>query len=86
QSDIAMRTVGMGSIFNMVFAEKEVTNYRDLLEIDLAARREIDYNILTQGVYVKPLNRYSLSVVHTQKDLDDTLTAHEQAIRMYKRR
>ncbi len=83
---IPMRTVGMGSIFNMVFTENDIRNYRDLFDVDLAVRKEIDYNILIRGVYVKPLNRYSLSIAHSRQDIDDTLTAHEDAIRAYKRR
>ena len=56
------------SIFNVVITEKdEVKNYRDLQQSDFALRKEIDYHLLAEGIYTKPLNRYSLSTVHGEK-------------------
>lgn len=81
---IPMRTVGMGSIFNIVFTDKEIKDYRDLKKANTKLREKIDYELLQLGVYTKPLNRYSLSIVHTEKDIYDTVEAHEKAIKLLK--
>lgn len=81
---IPMITVGMGSIFNIVFTDKEIKDYRDLKRANTKLREKIDYELLQLGVYTKPLNRYSLSIVHTEKDIYDTVEAHEKAIKLLK--
>lgn len=78
---IPMQTLGMGSIFNIVLSEKPISNYRDLQQVDMSLRKKIDYELLRQGVYTKPLNRYSMSTAHTEDDLLMTLAAHEEAIK-----
>ncbi len=78
---IQVQTIGMGSIFNIVITEKEtVRNYRDLQESNFSLRKEIDYHLLTQGVYTKPLNRYSLSTVHGEKEIERTLEAYKKTL------
>jgi glutamate-1-semialdehyde 2,1-aminomutase len=78
---IQAQTIGMGSIFNIVITEKEtVRNYRDLQESNFSLRKEIDYHLLTQGVYTKPLNRYSLSTVHGEKEIERTLEAYKKTL------
>lgn len=83
---IPMQTVGMGSIFSLVISEKPIRNYRDLAASDTALRQKLDYELLRLGVYTKPLNRYSMSVVHSREDLNRTLEAHEEAVRRVMRR
>ncbi|KHE73009.1 aspartate aminotransferase family protein [Halobacillus sp. BBL2006] len=78
---IPMQTVGKGSIFNIILAEGEIKNYRDMAKADTSLRKMIDYKLLELGIYTKPLNRYSLSTAHTEKDITRTVEAHEQAIR-----
>ena len=78
---IQAQTIGMGSIFNIVITEKEtVRNYRDLQESNFSLRKEIDYHLLTQGVYTKPLNRYSLSTVHGEREIERTLEAYKKTL------
>jgi glutamate-1-semialdehyde 2,1-aminomutase len=79
---IPMKTVGLGSIFNIVLTEEDVKNYRDLTKTNIKLREKIDYELLSLGVYTKPGNRYSMSVVHTQEDIARTIEAHEKAIRI----
>lgn len=85
EQGIPMRTVGMGSIFNIVFTDKEVKNYRDLKKANTDLREKMDYELLQLGVYTKPLNRYSVSIVHTEKDIHATVEAHEKAIKLLKK-
>jgi len=78
---IDMQTIGMGSIFNLVFTKEPVHNYRDMWKANTDLRKEIDTELLNLGVYLKPLNRYSMSIAHTLEDIDKTVKAHEKAIK-----
>ncbi|WP_188207717.1 aspartate aminotransferase family protein [Alkalibacillus aidingensis] len=80
QYSIPMQTVGMGSIFNLVFTDQPIKNYRDLTQADTELRKQIDYELLELGIYTKPMNRYSMSVAHSDEDIQKTIDAHEQAI------
>ncbi len=77
---IDMKTFGMGTIFNIVFTDRDVKSYRDMWEINTAFREAIDIELLKIGVYIKPLNRYSLSIAHTEEDTEQTIRFHEQAL------
>lgn len=81
---IPMQTVGKGSIFNIVLTDKEIKNYHDMRTSDINLRNSIDHELLKLGIYIKPLNRYSLSVAHSEKDINDTIDAHEKAIKIVK--
>lgn len=78
--NIAMKTIGMGSIFNIVFSNEPVKNYRDMWQTNTDFRQAIDTELLNLGVYLKPLNRYSMSTTHSEEDIHKTVDAHEQAI------
>jgi len=47
---------------------------------DTAFRQAIDLELLNLGVYLKPLNRYSMSIAHTIDDIEKTVQAHEKAL------
>ncbi|MFS0822081.1 aspartate aminotransferase family protein [Bacillus sp. 1P02SD] len=81
---IPMQTVGMGSIFNIVHANHPIRNYRDLIKADMDFRKKLDNELLKLGIYTKPLNRYSMSIVHSEEDLNETISKHEKAIRKVK--
>ncbi|MED3790317.1 aspartate aminotransferase family protein [Peribacillus frigoritolerans] len=80
KNGLNMQTVGIGSIFNIILAEGPIKNYRDISRANTELRKEIDYELLKLGIYTKPLNRYSLSVVHTDEDILRTVEAHDEAI------
>lgn len=77
---IDMQTIGSGSIFNIIFTKEPIRNYRDMWKADTSLREEIDMELLNLGVYLKPLNRYSMSIAHTLEDIDWTVKAHEKAL------
>lgn len=82
--DIPMQTLGMGSIFNIILSKKVIKNYRDMYDVNSELRKKIDYELLEQGVYTKPLNRYSMSTAHTEEDILLTVAAHDEAIKRVK--
>jgi glutamate-1-semialdehyde 2,1-aminomutase len=82
QYNIPMQTLGEGSIFNIILSENKIKNYRDMINTNSGLRKEIDYELLKLGIYTKPLNRYSMSVVHNYDDINKTVDAHKKAIKM----
>ncbi|WP_342566703.1 aspartate aminotransferase family protein [Psychrobacillus sp. FSL K6-4046] len=79
--NITMKTIGLGTIFNIVFTDKEILNYRDMQESDFVMREKIDRRLLELGIYIKPLTRYSMSTEHTQEDLEKTVSLHEKVLK-----
>lgn len=77
---IDMQTIGMGSIFNIIFTNEPVKNYRAMWKANTAFREAIDIELLNLGIYLKPLNRYSMSTAHTLEDIEKTVHAHEKAL------
>lgn len=77
---IEMQTIGVGSIFNILFTKEPIKNYRDMWKANVALREAIDIELLNLGVYLKPLNRYSMSTAHTMEDVKMTVEAHEKAL------
>lgn len=75
------QTVGVGSIFNLVFTEQPVKQVQDVINSDLVLREKLDGHLINRGIFVKPLNRFSMSVAHNQSIIDDTLERFEQAIK-----
>lgn len=80
-----MQTVGMGSIFNIMLTKEPIQNYRDTIKANAKIRKEIDQKLLRLGIYTKPLNRYSMSVVHTGEDIARTVEAHETVLKQLRR-
>ncbi|MFC4557914.1 aspartate aminotransferase family protein [Virgibacillus kekensis] len=77
---IPMQTVGLGSVFNMVLSENEISNYRDYQESDFDTRRKIDKHLLDEGIYSKPMNRYSMSISHRDKEIEKTIAAFKNVL------
>jgi glutamate-1-semialdehyde 2,1-aminomutase len=78
---IPAQTIGIGSIFSLVITEKEkILNYREYQQANFSMRKEIDFRLLNKGIYTKPLNRYSLSTVHGEKEVNHTLEAYDQVL------
>lgn len=81
EKGIPMKAIGLGSIFNIVITEKDILNYRDLQEADIDFRKKLDYELLLEGIYTKPLNRYNLSTAHGQQEVDMTLDAYGRVLK-----
>ena len=77
---ITARTVGVGTIFNLVLSDENVDQVQDVLRSDLNLRRKLDYALLEQGIYLKPLNRFSLSTAHTPDVITETLERFEGGV------
>jgi len=72
ERDIPHQMAGEGGMFNVYFTSKPVTNYRDVRSSDLRLRRFLDLELITNGVHLKPENRYCLSLAHSDEDVSVT--------------
>lgn len=70
-----VQTVGVGAVFNLLFTDRAVTNYRSRLAANRDLRLALDFLLMDAGVFSIPLNRFSLSTVHS----DEVLTRTEEA-------
>ncbi|UCZ52024.1 aspartate aminotransferase family protein [Bacillus shivajii] len=87
KTGVPLKAVGVGSIFSVVCTqESKIRHYRDLQRTDLNLRKEIDFELLQEGIYTKPLNRYSVSTAHGQKEIDKTVDAYEKVLKQRMRR
>ncbi|PTX64813.1 glutamate-1-semialdehyde 2,1-aminomutase [Melghirimyces profundicolus] len=79
------QSVGTGTIFNLVFGDHPVREAQDVLRSDLTMRRRLDHLLLEQGIYIKPLNRFSLSTAHVDAEVNETLTRFEAGVKQLRR-
>jgi glutamate-1-semialdehyde 2,1-aminomutase len=74
------RVLGEGAMFNIYITDWEVRNYRDVKKSDLTFRRNLDIELITRGVYLKPENRYCLSTAHSEDDIKLTAKVFEESL------
>ena len=72
ERDIPHQMAGEGGMFNVYLTSKPVRNYRDVKNSDLKLRRFLDLELIINGVYLKPENRYCLSLAHSDDDISLT--------------
>lgn len=78
KAKVPLKAIGIGTIFSVVCTrEQRISHYRDLQKSNLSLRKELDFHLLNEGVYTKPLNRYSISTAHGERELELTLRAYE---------
>ncbi|GAK09375.1 aspartate aminotransferase family protein [Geomicrobium sp. JCM 19038] len=78
---LPMKAVGIGSLFSVLFTNKEsLSNYRCFEHVDKKLRTEMDRALFQEGIYVKPGNRYSMSVAHDDEAIEKTIMAYEKVV------
>jgi len=82
-SDVAARVVGYKSIFAVQFAEGEVLDYSSVVGIDREKYRTFAAKMRKRGIFFtpNPLKRCHLSYAHTEKELDEFVSAAEDVLR-----
>ena len=76
---ILLKTIGIGTIFNILITQEDVQNYRDLDHNNQQLRLALDYLLMENGVYSKPLNRFSMSTAHGPEEIQATLAAFDKS-------
>ena len=69
---IAHTIEGEGAMFNIYLTDRKVRNYRDARSSDLGLRKLIDLEVMSRGIYLKPENRFCLSLAHSEGDVRRT--------------
>ncbi|MDG5789199.1 aspartate aminotransferase family protein [Evansella sp. AB-P1] len=82
KENVPLKTIGLGTIFSVICTSKnKIRHYRDLQKTDLSLRKTIDFHLLNEGIYTKPLNRYSISTAHGDRELEKTIQAYEKVLK-----
>lgn len=77
---IPHQMAGEGGMFNVYFTPDPVRNYMDVRRSDLRFRRFLDLQLITDGIYLKPENRYCLSLAHSEDDVSTAIKMFEQSV------
>ncbi len=76
------QVIGIGSLFRIIFTDKPVRSRRDrdLMEIPYPAQRDFYAQLLSAGVHVGGNGINSLSLAHTDEDLDKICACYQEAL------
>jgi glutamate-1-semialdehyde 2,1-aminomutase len=77
---IEAKVVGEGAMFSTFIIAGDVKNYRDVQRADIRFRRNLDMEMICKGVYVKPANRYCLSLAHSEADVGSTREKFDETL------
>jgi len=77
------QVIGEPPLFDVVFAEGELHDYRGTLRSDTKMQGAINRSLLASGI-LKGESKYYLSLAHTEADIAKTLDAWDGAIRALK--
>jgi glutamate-1-semialdehyde 2,1-aminomutase len=77
------RTIGDGTIFNLVITrqDQELEEAQQIFRPDFDLRRKLDFALLERGIYLKPMNRFSLSIAHDEQVIQETLFLFEEGVK-----
>ena len=85
RSDLPAQVVGEPVVFDVLFTDEPVTDYRSLQKADGALARLFTTELIKRGV-VKNTQKMYMSLVHTEADVARTLAAAEDALKALPRR
>ncbi len=80
EAEILARVVGEAPMFEVLFVEDEVSDYRSALGRDQQKAVQLNRLLLERGI-LKTNNKYYVSTVHDEEDVDVTLKAFASAIK-----
>jgi glutamate-1-semialdehyde 2,1-aminomutase len=74
-----VKIVGEGPVFQAFFTEKAPFDYPDVLLADRARGRQFGLNLIANGLFLNPGEKFYVSVRHDESDLARTLEAFDRA-------
>ncbi len=82
EKGIPHRVNQVGSMFCLYFIEEEIVNVDTVTKQDFSLFKKLFWDLLERGVYLapSPYETGFISLAHTEKDLDEVLTAMEDAV------
>ena len=78
EADIPHQIVGDPTLFDVVFSDRKVRNYRDVLAADAGANMRFNKTLRENGVFKSPGKVYP-SLALTETDLEETRIAVAKA-------
>lgn len=79
--NLPAKAIGRGSLWQIVFMEKEPESFADFIQADMASTRDLDLHQMKNGIYVLPGVRRFVSAVHSDDDFEETTRALDAACR-----
>ena len=76
-----MQVLGAGSIYNILFTNKEVRNYRDVATAHEELNKVLYLDLLTRGVFNAERGMFCMSTPMTEADIDFALEVLEEALK-----
>jgi glutamate-1-semialdehyde 2,1-aminomutase len=84
KAGIKARVIGEPPLFDVVFTDQPIRDYRDTLKGDKAIAARFNQLLRAKGI-MKGESKYYVSLAHTQADIDHTINAWEEAIKELKK-
>ena len=79
EAEIAAQVVGEAPLFDVVFSDSEVTDYRSSLKGDKGMQARFNALLLERGIF-KGDGKYYGSTAHNREDVDKTIDAFASAV------
>jgi glutamate-1-semialdehyde 2,1-aminomutase len=79
KAGLKAQVVGEPPLFDIVFTDHPIKDYRDTLKGDTAMLKRFNQHLRARGI-MKGESKYYVSVAHTRADLDHTINAWKEAI------
>ncbi len=79
KAGLKAQVVGEPPLFDIVFTDQPIKDYRDTLKGDTAMLKRFNQHLRARGI-MKGESKYYVSVAHTRADLDHTINAWKEAI------
>jgi glutamate-1-semialdehyde 2,1-aminomutase len=79
--NIDVQISGIGSLFNILFTESSIRNYRDYARADHRKRWLFDLAMYNKGIHLAPQHCSFTSLAHSKEDVDALLTATRKSLK-----
>jgi glutamate-1-semialdehyde 2,1-aminomutase len=81
KAGIKAQVIGEPPLFDVVFTDQPIKDYRDTLKGDKAMATRFNQLLRERGL-MKGESKYYVSLAHTQADIDHTIKAWEEAAKL----
>jgi len=83
QAGLPAQVIGEPPLFDVVFTDQPIRDYRDTLKGDKAMLGRFNQALRARGI-MKGESKYYVSVAHTRADIDHTIDAWSEAVKVLK--
>lgn len=81
------QAVGFGSIFQLLFTEKKIQDYRDVLTSNVEQFKKFQKKMMSKGIFILPQanKRCHISAAHTDDDIEYTIESAREILKNMKK-